>query len=222
MGWLLVALLLIGLFIVLLLFIKVTLTVQYTYQGSRHELNIRIAFLFGLIDMEIPVPEFINKANNPSDPTEGKPSPLWKEAIRTEDWPEKLNNLKEAADIFLRTQGVLNKFLLSTTIKRFEWRTAAGTGDAAMTGMVAGSIWGIKAGIIKLLEEHTKFKAHPIVEVIPYFQFRVAATSLRCMITFRAGKAIAAGIRFYRNVKIDRRHGTHNLPALQGEEGRSY
>jgi len=221
MGWLL-ALLLIGLIIVFLLFIKVTLTLQYTYQGSRHEMKIHISYLFGLIEMEIPVPEFISNANQSSGPMKGKQTTLWEEAMRTEDWPEKLINIKNAARIFLRTQGILNKFFLSTTVRRFEWRTAAGTGDAAMTGMIAGSIWGIKAGIIKLLAEHTKFKAQPIIEVIPYFQFRVAATSLTCMITFRAGKAIAAGIRFYRNVKTDKRQVSYKLPALQGEEGRSY
>lgn len=218
MGWLL-ALLATGLIIILLLFLKVTLTVQYIYQGSRHELTIRIACLFGLIDMEIPVPVFMNQ---PSDSPKGEPSRLREGALRTEDWPEKLHNLKDAAELFIRTQGIVNKFLHSATVKRFEWRTAAGTGDAAMTGMIAGSIWGIKAAIIKLLASHTKFKAEPLIEVIPYFQFRVAATSLTCMITFRAGKAIAAGISFYKYVKIDNRHVSHNLPALQGEEGRSY
>ncbi|RHW40752.1 DUF2953 domain-containing protein [Neobacillus notoginsengisoli] len=219
MGWFL-AVVMIILTITLIMILRVTVTVQYTYQGGRHELKVNTSILFGLINIEIPVPDLMVKTNPPTVSVKGKND---EEIIPPEEWLDKIKNLKDLKDKIIQTHEIFRGFLKGVTIRKFEWRTAAGTGDAAMTGMITGTIWALKGSMMKLIAEHIKLKGEPIIDVAPYFQFRIAATSLTCMFSFRAGKAIAAGIRLYKYLKLeDRQQGSNGMPALSSEEGQSY
>ena len=80
-------------------------------------------------------------------------------------------------------------------MKRFEWHTIIGLGDAAHTGMITGAIWAIKGGIIGLISHYIKLKEMPKITVTPHFQAAVIQTEFTCIFQFRIGYAILAGLK---------------------------
>ena len=92
--------------------------------------------------------------------------------------------------------ALLRNFLKKVRVTKLEWYTAVGTGDAALTGMLTGAIWTVKGSIIGLISHYfLHSKSVPVMSVQPYFQMKVAQTTFKCMLQFRIGHAIVAGIK---------------------------
>lgn len=187
-----------------LLFMKITVTASFRSHGGTSKLTIECKAFFGLIKYKKTFPDFIGESEELAEAlkTENE-KPSGKEAA--DSLLQRIRESKEALEKILQAHREVKGFLKTVTIKRLEWSTAAGAGDAALTGIIAGAIWAAKGMIIGLLAETMKLKNTPSIIVTPYFQYRVSATMLSCMFTFRAGKAIFAGIRIYKYVKKSRR-----------------
>ncbi len=70
-----------------------------------------------------------------------------------------------------------------------------GIGDAAHTATITGVLWSVKGGLIALLSHYFRLKEMPALFITPNFQRPDIQTHLKCMIQFRIGNAMLAGIK---------------------------
>ncbi|WP_181884559.1 DUF2953 domain-containing protein [Neobacillus piezotolerans] len=194
----------------ILFLLKITVTARFRSHGGQKELTIECKAFFGLLKYKKTFNDFSGLFAETPDDTIKKEKEAVKEKTEEKRNPDSLlkgiKNGKETVEKLLQAHQDVKGFLKTVAIRRFEWYTAAGAGDAALTGIIAGAIWAAKGMIIGLLSETMKLKTSPAIVVTPYFQYTVSATMLSCMFTFRAGKAISAGMKIYKYVK-KARHG---------------
>ncbi|MCR2821873.1 DUF2953 domain-containing protein [Lederbergia panacisoli] len=114
---------------------------------------------------------------------------------------------------------ILKSFLLKIRVRKLEWHSTIGTGDAASSATVAGAVWAIKGTVLSYVRSFLTLKKRPIISVVPNFQGFSAQTSMQCMVDLKTGEAILAGYNLYKewkkyqrspqfegqNQKIDRR-----------------
>ena len=74
----------------------------------------------------------------------------------------------------------------------FEWKTRVGVIDAAVTAWAAGALWGIKGGLIGILQSRYEFGLTPYLQVIPTFGQTRFDTALNCIFELRVGHIILA------------------------------
>lgn len=79
--------------------------------------------------------------------------------------------------------------------ERLEWSTRIGAGDAAVTGMATGGLWGIKTNVVGLMAKYMRLQQKPKLAIIPDFQNRDLKMELLCILRFRIGNIIIAGTR---------------------------
>nr|WP_275582022.1 DUF2953 domain-containing protein [Bacillus ectoiniformans] len=90
---------------------------------------------------------------------------------------------------------VARRFLKKVIIKEVKWKTAAGSRDAALTGVAAGSIWMVKSSLLGVASQVVKMKQMPMMHVAPVFGQNILQTEFFCILTLRPGYAIVAGIK---------------------------
>lgn len=112
-----------------------------------------------------------------------------KELIRS------LQEKKEFLRHIIDLHTIIRKFLGHVSIIQWKWYSTVGIGDAAHTGMLTGVIWSIKGTIVGMLSHTMRLKVHPEMEVTPNFQQKVSKTRFQCIIHFRIGYAIVAGMK---------------------------
>lgn len=97
--------------------------------------------------------------------------------------------------------NILRRFLKRVSVHNFEWRTEVGVGNAAYSAELAGAVWTLKGSIIGLVGNYMKMKQMPKLNVQPHFQENISRTYFSCMISFRIGHAIVAGLMLIRHWK---------------------
>lgn len=92
-------------------------------------------------------------------------------------------------------------FLKKVYIRHFTWHTAIGVSDAAHTAQLVGMIWALKGSVLGLVFRFMNLKCRPNVSVQPNFQQPLFRLFFSCMITFRIGHAIIAGLKVWKRRK---------------------
>lgn len=88
--------------------------------------------------------------------------------------------------------------------------------------MVTGALWGAKGSIIGVLSSIMKMKNMPQMTVTPHFQMAISQTTFSCMIQFRVGHAMLAGIKLIKFWKGGKpRFKTKPLSAISSEKPKS-
>jgi len=79
---------------------------------------------------------------------------------------------------------------------RFVWKTKLGTGDAAVTGLGGGLLWGIKGFLLSLLQRTVDWQdCKTEIEVIPVFDGETIKSEVDCIFSLRTGYIIIACFR---------------------------
>lgn len=79
---------------------------------------------------------------------------------------------------------------------RFEWHTAIGTGDPALTGIIAGVLWGIKGYVVKHLAGRLQSPAKVLIS--PNFLAPIFTTSLVVAAFLRLHHLLGAALYLWR------------------------
>jgi hypothetical protein len=207
MFWVLLVLSILLLLFILILFTKLTVLINYYHHNDDDDLKIKLMIWFGLIKYTINVPLIKVDDNSPSLVVKSKTKmgdsayESTKEdtkQITTEDVDNHLSNAKKILDHVFGLHQIVRKFFRRVTMKGLEWNTLIGVGDAAHTGSFTGAIWAFKGSIIGLLSHYFKLKEMPKISVTPHFQAAVIQTRLTCIIQFRIGYAILAGLKLFK------------------------
>ncbi|MEK3645981.1 DUF2953 domain-containing protein [Aeribacillus sp. FSL M8-0235] len=191
------------LFLIFVLLVAMTkLTIVLSYKHDKYDDRLRVTFLlfFGLIRYTIKIPfikldqegpNIVYKQEKETKHSTQKSS----EKVTPEELFEKLQNFKEILENVIHFSFIIRKFLKKVRIVKWEWRTEIGTGEAASTGMSAGTLWGMKSSIIYFASLYFTLIGYPVVSIFPNFNRMVLKTTFVCMMQFRLGNAIIAGLR---------------------------
>ncbi len=77
-------------------------------------------------------------------------------------------------------------------IERFSFRTVVGTGDAAVTSYVTGSLWAMTSILTAWLRRRYRFLSAPVYHVVPDFDRSRIALEIDCIFRFTIGEIIVA------------------------------
>ena len=193
-----------ALFLVLifLCFLKLTIHIRYYHKKDNDDLKIELRALFGLIKYKKTIPLIKIDENSPTlvmkEKTElqGKQETVEEtKQFSASDLLIFLSNSKELLNHVVQFHRIVRSFLAKLTIKHIEWSSIVGLGDAAHTGMISGAIWAVKGSIIGIISNYMKLKDMPKINIYPQFQGMASETLFSCMIQFRIGHAMMAGIK---------------------------
>ncbi|MBS2771423.1 DUF2953 domain-containing protein [Anoxybacillus sp. PDR2] len=190
------------LFLLILLFMKLSITILFQHAQDNDECRIIFKTFFGLIRYTILIPLIKVDESSPGIVF------LHKEKLnhRSEspakrkkyDPREIIHSFKETRDFarhVIHLHVIIRKFMARVSVTKLEWSTNIGTGDAAQTGIAVGIGWTLKYGVVALVSKFMKLKTKPLLSITPSFQKAVSETKITCMIHFRIGYAMLAGIR---------------------------
>ncbi|MEH7226426.1 DUF2953 domain-containing protein [Bacillus sp. JJ1566] len=202
MKWLLFILLFLVLFIFLFVITRLTIFIEANHSQDDDHIKIRFSIWFGLIKYTINVPMVAIDKETPSIvfkkekkaniASEGKKK---KGKFSFQNLMENLHDTKLILNRVIDLVPILKHFFKKISVSKFEWHSHIGVGDAAHTGIITGLGWSIKGTIIGVISHYLNLKTHPDYSITPSFQVAVSETRLRCMIHFRIGYAIVAGIK---------------------------
>ncbi len=188
--------------IILLMVMKLSITIFFQHAQDDDECRITFKTLFGLIRYTIRIPLIKLDKQSPGIVVSHKETVnnVSERSQKTTKYtPREIIHSFKVTKEFMRhvvhLNEIVKKFLAHVSITTFEWQTRIGTGDAAYTGMVAGLGWSLKYGVVALLSKYMKLKTIPMLTITPCFQQAVSETKFVCMIHFRIGHAMLAGIR---------------------------
>ncbi|WP_071393832.1 DUF2953 domain-containing protein [Bacillus tuaregi] len=203
MKWILVFCLVILLLFIIIIVTKLRVIISYFHAQDDDSLKIEFKALFGLIKYKLDIPVIKIDDDSAAIVTKeklksGKEEKTKKEGHRKmtpDDLIKSYYDFKMLLEHVVSLHKIIRRFLKKVKIIEFEWNTLLGTGDAALTGMLTGAAWSIKGAIIGIISSYFKLQVMPQMNVQPHFQMAVTQTSFKCMLQFRIGHAMVAGIQ---------------------------
>ncbi|WP_100405116.1 DUF2953 domain-containing protein [Bacillus solitudinis] len=204
MNWFIVAGLLLLLFI-LFLITKVSIDVQYEHKQDDDLLEVVVyfwklrvyTFSAPLIRLDFNSESIVvDEEQNISGNREKGRKIITKDLIIHD-----LQKLNEFIQHVAGLHKIVRRFLGRISVHFLKWKSEFGIGDAAHTGQLIGTVWTIKGSIIGLIGNYMKMKRLPEVAVTPHFQEVVSRTKFTCMLSFRIGHAIVAGLMIIKHWK---------------------
>jgi hypothetical protein len=206
-GWIITLIVILGLIVFLLLLIiitKLTITISLYHGNDNDHFLIRFRAWFGLIKYKVEVPMVKLGDEGPNivfeekteKGKEGKGEE--KDKLKKETPEDILTSIKDFRELLQHVAGlhsIISHFLSKVKIFDIQWQTLFGTGDASSTGTMTGLIWGAKGSMMGVLSSYMNLQTMPQMMVVPSFQKAIIQTDFSCIITFRVGHAILAGIK---------------------------
>lgn len=200
--WIVIILFVILILLIFLLIVtKITVNIFFQHEQDNDQLTIKFRALFGLVRYTVDVPLVkvdkdtgsvvvqektkMGDAQQKSKDKSFSPKEIWQSIEDTYQLVRHVVGLHE----------IIRRFMAKIEVKHLEWHTNIGVGDAAYTGMLVGTIWSVKGGVVGIIGNKMILRTTPNITVTPYFQQFTSQTLLKCMIRFRTGNAIMAGIR---------------------------
>ncbi|MEO2074742.1 MAG: DUF2953 domain-containing protein [Bacillus sp. (in: firmicutes)] len=215
MIWVLLIVSLLLLLFLLIIFSKLTILLNYYHFNDNDDLKVEFRLWFGLIKYKIDVPLIKIDDDSPSIVVKRKKRKGKKKEennnvsvnqIDKDDVMTSFENTKELLEHVFGLHKIVRKFFKKVSIKKFEWHSMVGLGDAAFTGMITGGIWAIKGSIIGLLSHYLSLKVMPELSVTPHFQAAVIQIRFTGIFQFRIGHAILAGLKLIKFWKGGKPH----------------
>jgi hypothetical protein len=202
--WVILALIIFILLILLLIISKLTIIVNYHHFKNDDNLTVQFKIWFGIIRYKISIPVIKIADDSPSiiykEKTNDKENEKKQETkdFSADDFLSSMHDMKQLLTHVISLHTIVRRFLRKVMIKKIEWHSLVGAGDAALTGTLMGALWSVKGGLIGLLSHYMKLREMPKVAITPDFQKAASQTQFRCMLQFRIGYAMLAGIKLWK------------------------
>jgi hypothetical protein len=199
-----IIMLIILLIIVILIITKVKVLINIHHSQDDDHIKLKFSAWFGLIKYTINVPLIKIDNNSPSIIVEeegksnipiGDKKTKKKKKFTAKEMLKSLEDAKTVLEHVIGLHKIIRNFFRTITITKLQWHTIFGIGDAALTGMLVGVGWSVKGGLVGLISHYMKLETKPDISITPAFQSLYSDTKLECMIHFRLGHAMLAGIR---------------------------
>jgi hypothetical protein len=188
----------------LIFFTKVYIDVKYKRNSEDDYISINIYMIrkFVAYSMEIPI-----VAIAISDDSLGIESTI--NAPQDEDGPQTgsgfyiLNLRFFIRKIIFLTRlyyQTIDNIFKSLVCEKLYWKTIYGSEDAAITGIMTGTLWTIKALVVKKLENRISYLGQPVITVMPIFGCDRFDVDFECIFSIKLGNLIKAFGNIY-NIK---------------------
>lgn len=182
---------------------KVTIHFQFNHARDNDHLKLKFRVWFGLIRYTLDVPLIKMDDDSPTivvkeivkKGTQEKQIQEDTKRFSEDDLLNSISNWKSLLAHVVKLHKIIRMFLKKVSVKNLEWHSVVGLGDAAHTGMIIGALWTAKGSLIGLVSHYILLKEMPKIIITPHFQQFVSQTHLTCIIQFRVGHAILAGVK---------------------------
>lgn len=184
---------------------KLTIILDFQHIGDDDHFRIKFRAWLGMIRYTITVPlvKVDNEANivlkqeqKVGDESSDKKVKKGKEKITPEEEVKAIHDIKEILQHVVGLHKIVRRFLKKVKVRGLEWHSQIGIGDAAQTGILTGVAWSIKSGVVGMISQYMQLHTTPVITITPEFNVYCSRTKLECMIQFRIGQAMLAGIQF--------------------------
>jgi hypothetical protein len=191
-------------FLTLIPFSYVHITIQFQHAQDDDQLMIDVRLLrFIRYRLTIPLIE-ISKSEvgivTEEKTNTGKDE---KTTFTVNDARDRLAKVRQLLNKIVHLHTIIKKFLQNVYVLQFQWHTQIGVGDAAKTAVLVGSGWSVKYYVVAMISKYMNVCITPSISIVPFFQGAVSRTSFTCMIRFRIGYAILAGLKVVKHWKKD-------------------
>nr|WP_295969858.1 DUF2953 domain-containing protein [uncultured Bacillus sp.] len=202
MKWIWIGCILLLLLLVLILLSKIKVSIYYSHAQDDDSLQVDFRALFGLIKYRLNVP--LVKVDEDSSTLvidkklESEGGKIKNKSITQISGEDMLKNFQDFRTLLrhiVSFHRIIRHFFKKVKVTELDWRTNIGAGDAALTGILTGALWTIKGSLIGLISEYFLLQNIPRITVQPHFQMKVTQTIFKCMLQFRIGHAMLAGIK---------------------------
>ncbi|MDQ0339768.1 hypothetical protein J2S00_002561 [Caldalkalibacillus uzonensis] len=205
-------------FILIMLLTQLHISIHFIRQDKNDLLRTQVRAWFGLINFKNEL-QIFKLANDLS-------GMIYQVEVESEEQPQDQKNFKMTPGEMFQLHhriynlikrihglhGIVKSFLNRIRLVKMEWHSRIGTGYADETGMLTGVAWSIKSTLVGLLSAYLTLRTVPRMYVQPLFQEKKLETEFTCMIRFRFGHAILAGIRILLNLRKRRDVTWKNTP----------
>lgn len=194
--------------VIILVLTELKVTIQLIHDERDHLLCLSVTAWYGLIKVKKEW-QFVQLilGQNPSiayqGETESHDQPFKQKKERLA-WAKIVRLRRRARELLKQVHAlkeILKPFGRKVTVLKWQWHSSLGTGLADETGVLTGLAWCFKSLITSCLQRYLNWGAKPEVSVRPNFQKPSFSTHFACMIRFRIGYAILAGIRILLNLR---------------------
>jgi hypothetical protein len=217
-------------FIALIMISKLHIHLFFSHTQDDDELRIKLQLWFIRYTIKVPLVRLDKDSNSiviaHEEHAGGKKNE--KETSPNQFTPtDILNSFKDTKEIMqhiVNLHKIVRRFLKKVSIHNLEWHTTFGIGDAAATGVLTGAGWALKGGILGIISQYMMLKKRPTVTITPLFLQSYSHTKLTCMISFRIGNAILAGLRivkFWKGGRPSLKNGPSFLKAKNNNKSMS-
>ncbi|KKI91148.1 hypothetical protein WQ54_16380 [Bacillus sp. SA1-12] len=206
MFWIMIIILFFLLLFFLIIITKITITLDLNHTGDNDRFKIKFRAWFGLLRYTIDIPLvkidddgpnlIIKQDKKAGSENKDKQVKEKEDKISPDDVLTSLSDIKEITQHIIGMHRIIRRFLRKIKIKKLEWHSQFGIGDAAHTGILTGAAWTIKGVVIGLITQYMRLKTEPIVTITPDFNRFCSRTKFQCIFQFRIGQAMFAGIQF--------------------------
>ncbi|RSL34272.1 DUF2953 domain-containing protein [Salibacterium salarium] len=206
MGWLIGILSILIILVGVVVITPVTLSFQFIQKKTNQDLYLKITLWHVFYKtFELPVVSFEEETGSLVMKEKSKASTGKIEEKDIKETPEEFQEQVESLWLWIRhitgLRPILHSFLNKWKVKDFYWKSKIGTGDAAWTGLLSGSLWSVKHIAVGLMSAVLQLRCDPQIDIVPDFQKTALDVEFSCMVTTRLGHAIIAGIRVIKHLK---------------------
>ncbi|MGM0903366.1 MAG: DUF2953 domain-containing protein [Bacillota bacterium] len=203
MKWLVLLLLVVIALLIIVILTNVKIHIDYYHGKDNDHLTFMMKAWGGMIKYkkEIPVikidddsPEVVLKEKTKMGPKE-ETTNAEENSFDKQDLVNSLNDTKALLEHVFGMHILIRKLLSKVKIKKFEWHTGVGIGDAASTAILCGAIWSVKGAILGLISNYMRLTVRPVLTVTPNFQQFASQIKLKCIFQIRVGHAIWTGMK---------------------------
>lgn len=183
---------------------RITIKLFFSREQDNDQLYAEFRGLFGLARFRYEVP--VNRLKNLQKGVQLQAESEWHagKELTSEDKDKLRNNrekiirnyreFKMLVDHVFDLHGWIKDVLADVKCTGLRWKTYIGLEDAADTAVTVGVIWGLKASILGFACKYFCMKETPEVAVTPQFAQLQFSTQFQCILEFRLGNAIHAGL----------------------------
>ncbi|WP_461202164.1 DUF2953 domain-containing protein [Anoxybacillus sp. TBDG-1] len=198
-------------FLALIPFLYVHITIQFRHAQDNDQLTVDIRLLrFLRYRFTVPLIEISKKEAGVVTEQKTNTGKDEKTTFTVSDARKRFSQVQHLLNKIVHLHTIVKKFLQKVSILQFQWHTQIGVGDAAKTAMLVGVGWSLKYYIVAMISKYMNVCSAPSISIVPFFQGAVSCMSFTCMIRFRIGYAILAGLKVVKHwkkgAKVSRRN----------------
>ena len=187
--------------------------IHFRHVQKDDEMKLKVSVWHGLLRYTFKVPVLKKKEGKGSvivqteSGMQGNEKSIEIKRLTPADFMHVWSEIRALIEHIVGLHRIVRRFLATVHLKRLEWHSVVGAGQAAHTGMLVGGCWALKGSIIGLLSAYLRIDKRPDCLITPDFNQYRAATVFSCTLKFRLFRAIGTLLILSRHWKNQKAMG---------------